>query len=336
METYLEVQDYMVAIICPLPVELSAMILMLDERHTLPRINIIHDDNNYNCGSICGHNVVLVNLPLRKNGNISASSAINTLHRTFTNIQVTLLVGIGGGLPSEEGPNDPGKNIYLGDVVIGWDGDRTQPIVHWDAGRVARVLPLPDRRILNALGGMKSMEHLSEAKHQEYLSKCTTRKEFIFPGRDKDRLYETAYLHKPNPSGACINCDSHRLIRREVRSTNDFQVHFGKIVSMESVVNTADVRDQIRDVTGALCVEMEAAGILERKNCLVIRGISDYADSHKNNLWKPYASATAASVAREFLSILNAGVSPEHRPVSTSESPSTSNFDWLSIPSWFC
>lgn len=35
--------------------------------------------------------------------------------------------------------------------------------------------------------------------------------------------------------------------------------------------------------------------------CLVIRGISDYADSHKNKIWQPYAAATAASYAKEFL-----------------------------------
>jgi len=35
--------------------------------------------------------------------------------------------------------------------------------------------------------------------------------------------------------------------------------------------------------------------------CIVIRGISDYADSHKNNQWKHYAAATAAAYAKELL-----------------------------------
>ena len=38
--------------------------------------------------------------------------------------------------------------------------------------------------------------------------------------------------------------------------------------------------------------------------CLVIRGICDYADSHKNKLWQPYAAATAAAYAKELLSII--------------------------------
>jgi hypothetical protein len=40
--------------------------------------------------------------------------------------------------------------------------------------------------------------------------------------------------------------------------------------------------------------------------CLVIRGICDYADSHKNKRWQPYAAATAAACAKELLSIIPA------------------------------
>jgi hypothetical protein len=36
----------------------------------------------------------------------------------------------------------------------------------------------------------------------------------------------------------------------------------------------------------------------------VIRGICDYADSHKNKQWQPYAAGTAAAYAKEVLSII--------------------------------
>jgi nucleoside phosphorylase len=39
--------------------------------------------------------------------------------------------------------------------------------------------------------------------------------------------------------------------------------------------------------------------------CLVIRGICDYADSHKNKIWQPYAAATAASYAKELLLVIS-------------------------------
>jgi hypothetical protein len=35
--------------------------------------------------------------------------------------------------------------------------------------------------------------------------------------------------------------------------------------------------------------------------CLFIRGICDYADSHKNKRWQPYAAVTAAAYAKEVL-----------------------------------
>ena len=57
---------------------------------------------------------------------------------------------------------------------------------------------------------------------------------------------------------------------------------------------------------GVLCVEMEAAGLMDEFSCLVIRGTCDYADSHKNERWQPYAAATAAAYAKELLSIIPA------------------------------
>ena len=57
---------------------------------------------------------------------------------------------------------------------------------------------------------------------------------------------------------------------------------------------------------GILCVEMEAAGLMDEFSCLVIRGICDYADSHKNKSWQPYAAATAAAYAKELLFIIPA------------------------------
>lgn len=38
--------------------------------------------------------------------------------------------------------------------------------------------------------------------------------------------------------------------------------------------------------------------------CIVIRGICDYADSHKNDDWQPYAAAAAAAYAKELLAII--------------------------------
>jgi nucleoside phosphorylase len=49
---------------------------------------------------------------------------------------------------------------------------------------------------------------------------------------------------------------------------------------------------------------MEAAGLMNDFPCLVIRGICDYADSHKNKGWKGYAAAAAAAYAKELLLVV--------------------------------
>jgi nucleoside phosphorylase len=49
--------------------------------------------------------------------------------------------------------------------------------------------------------------------------------------------------------------------------------------------------------------------------CLVIRGISDYADSHKNKMWYPYAAATAAAYAKELLLVIPGQAVIEMSPI---------------------
>ncbi|KAE9580194.1 Vegetative incompatibility protein HET-E-1 [Colletotrichum fructicola] len=56
---------------------------------------------------------------------------------------------------------------------------------------------------------------------------------------------------------------------------------------------------------------MEAAGLMNTFPCLVIRGICDYADSHKDKRWQPHAAIIAAAYAKELLSLVHA---PETGP----------------------
>jgi hypothetical protein len=49
---------------------------------------------------------------------------------------------------------------------------------------------------------------------------------------------------------------------------------------------------------------MEAAGLMNGLPCLVIRGICDYSNLHKNKKWQPYAAAAAAAYAKDLLSVV--------------------------------
>lgn len=67
-------------------------------------------------------------------------------------------------------------------------------------------------------------------------------------------------------------------------------------------MKSEDTRDNISaKFHNAFCPEMEAAGLMDIFPCLVIRGICDYSDSHKNEKWQHYAAATAAAYARQIL-----------------------------------
>jgi nucleoside phosphorylase len=63
----------------------------------------------------------------------------------------------------------------------------------------------------------------------------------------------------------------------------------------------ATIRDALAKEKGILCFEMEAAGLMNRFPCLVVRGICDYSDSHKNKGWQGYAAMTAAAYAKDLL-----------------------------------
>lgn len=60
-------------------------------------------------------------------------------------------------------------------------------------------------------------------------------------------------------------------------------------------------RDALVAKKGVLCFEMEAAGLMNHFPGLVIRGICDYSDSHKNKEWQGYAAMTAAAYAKDLL-----------------------------------
>jgi hypothetical protein len=88
-------------------------------------------------------------------------------------------------------------------------------------------------------------------------------------------------------------------------------IHYGTIGSSDIVVKDGVLRDAVRDELGVICVEMEAAGFIDSFEGLVIRGICDYADSHKNDRWQPYAAAAAAAYAKELLTHIPAFSNPD-------------------------
>ena len=105
--------DYTVGWICALEAELAASQAMLDREHP-DHLQAENDTNTYTLGRIGRHNVVLACLPSGTTGISAAAIAARDLLRSFPRVRFGLMVGVGGGAPS----NDRCQDIRLGDVVV--------------------------------------------------------------------------------------------------------------------------------------------------------------------------------------------------------------------------
>ena len=120
--------DYTVGIICPLEVEMTAVRYMLDEEHArLPGKD--SDRNRYILGKMGDHNVAIGYLPQGSQGIGAAATVATDMRRTFPSVQLRLLVGIGGGIPSKK------NDIHLGDVVVGMPDGIHGGVVQYDLGK---------------------------------------------------------------------------------------------------------------------------------------------------------------------------------------------------------
>ena len=300
--------DYTVGWLCALPLsERVAALDSLDEEHqAVP--GSAYDENTYHFGSINGHNVVIACLPPGQPGPVEAARLVEPLSQSFPNMTIHLFVGIGGGIPRTPTPQDPTKDIRLGDVVIGWAEEKGAPgIIHHDNVRflpggeieLLGTLDKPHRKLLSAFGTLLTNHKRNTTIFEKHLEYITRNNRFCRPDLP-DHLYNPNYDHVGESD--CADCGPNHLIERVERKDKKFIFHQGTILSGSSVMKDPERRDALRRrFHNAICFEMEAAGVMDQTRCLVIRGVADYADSHKNGQWQEYAAATAASFAREFL-----------------------------------
>jgi len=310
--------DYHVAWVCPLAdVELLPARLMLDEEHSTPPYDTHYDENTYICGAINGHAVVVATCPQGETGNVNAGRLTGSMFKTFPNIRMAVLVGIGGGIPRSTSSGDPLDDIHLGDVVVGWPGDGKPACVYHDRGRskvggkfeLVGTMQNPDWRLLQALSILASDQEMGKTTFADQLRRLQNYKKFAQkfarPSLEYDRLFKATYHHVGDYRSNCVACDYKELVQRPQRSADDAHelvFHRGRIATGNAVIQDGELRDEIgARCDGALCVEMEAAGVDVNRTCLVIRGISDYADSHKDDVWRSHAAGNAAAFARGLL-----------------------------------
>ncbi|OPB44044.1 hypothetical protein A0O28_0023620 [Trichoderma guizhouense] len=309
---------YTVGIVCALPKELMAVRILFDNKAGCYENDVWReipdkDDNCYVFGRMGDHDVVALCLPSGAYGTNSAASAVSSMNRTFDNIAFYLLVGIGGGVPSNK------NDIRLGDVVVSTPTGEYPGVVQHDFEKVTQhgeyerlgSLQRPPNFLLSAVSIVQSDPDLSLSYLLKDIAMIGERQQaYRYPGVSHDKLFAAEVTHASGYD-TCSKCEGPTVERKDRRiidsSSGEYQVpkiHYGNIASGNQVIKNAQKRDEIGRKCKVLCIEMEAAGIMNTVPCLVIRGICDYADSHKNDEWQEYAAATAAAYAKSLLSVV--------------------------------
>lgn len=297
--------EYTVGWVCALPVELTAAKEMLDEKyHELPVIG--DDTNTYTLGRIGKHNVVLAGLPAGQTGTSPAEAVAMQMRSTFQALRFGLMVGIGGGVPSKD------ADIRLGDIAVSQPKNGHGGVVQYDhvknmPSKLERIgfLNAPPSALLTAVTTLRANQKRGENSLSPLLSKLERLPGFSRGQAGSDVLFKAEYNHVGG--GDCESCAAAEMVQRHERISDEPVVHYGTIASGNQVMKYGIDRDHVSsEFGGVLCFEMEAAGLMNSFPCLVIRGICDYADSHKNKKWQPYAAGTAAAYAKELLSVVPA------------------------------
>jgi nucleoside phosphorylase len=306
-------KDYTVGWICAISTERVAAQAFLDEQHGRPEHVATNDNNVYTLGKVGKHNVVIAVLPDGEYGIAAAAGVARDMLSSFPDVRVGLMVGIGGGAPSRR------HDIRLGDVVVSAPRNGNGGVFQYDFGksiqdqvfRTTGFLNQPPMLLRAAVADIKAEyesegHKLEEAINDILEAKPRLRKKYKRPASSTDRLYQSGVVHPINDIESCAttcgdNPSTLTMRPERVEDEDNPAVHYGLIASANQLMKDALFRDKLAEEKDVLCFEMEAAGLINQFPCLVIRGICDYSDSHKNKQWQGYAAMAAASYAKDLL-----------------------------------
>ncbi|KAK8156171.1 ankyrin repeat protein [Phyllosticta citrichinensis] len=257
------------------------------------------------------HNVDIAVLPNGEYGLTSAATVATDLLHTFANVRIGLVVGIAGGAPTTK------HDIRLGDVVVSSQSDgEGGGVFQHDFGKTIQngafqntlYLNQPPNLLRSAITGLSADHAVDGHTFEEDINAILERKErlrdkFSRPDLATDWLYKSEYTHRGPDSDAfcsdvCGNNEENFVSRPDrQRRKDDPVVHYGIVASANQLMKDATVRDKLARERNVLYFKMEAAGLMNHYPCMVIRGICDYADSHKNKEWQ--------GISQDFESLKN-------------------------------
>ncbi|RKK81842.1 hypothetical protein BFJ69_g3450 [Fusarium oxysporum] len=303
---------YTVGWVCALSTEFTAAQEQFDEEyepHESPEHRDANDFNVYSFGKIKGHMVVVAVLPNGQYGTASAATVAKDMIRSFRNIRFGLMVGIGGGAPTKQ------HDIRLGDVVVSSPSPGQSGVFQYDFGKATKDVfqhtashNKPPPLLLAAVAGLKTQYERKGLQIHDKVSTIVANNKRLSAkyGRpeDPDSLFSHSIGHNSDPCHEfCVTAPTDLIDRTPRQEPMEVvEVHYGTIASGNTLMKDPFKRDELASKANILCFEMEAAGLMDGFRCLVIRGICDYSDSHKNDSWQGYAAMTAAVYAKQILS----------------------------------
>ncbi|KFG77469.1 Pfs, NACHT and Ankyrin domain protein [Metarhizium anisopliae] len=293
--------DYLVGWICATWTEYVAAQAALDKEHEQPEHLSPNDSNDYTLGIIAHYNVAIACSPYSEYKTTSAATVATNMLQSFPNIRMGLLVGIGGGVPSTQ------RDIRLGDIVVGIPRDGQGSVFQYDfdetvntrAFRKTQFLsPLPFSLLKEVTSFRSEKEYkgykIREVKDHILQKSPTLQKIYNKPDLDADLLLDP----EVSPILTTANFYNRSKLRR-VQNTPT--VHYGVIASAKQPITDAALRDALAAHRNVLCFETEAADFQNPFPYLVIRGICDYSDSHRDTKWQGYAIVAAAAYVKVLL-----------------------------------
>jgi nucleoside phosphorylase len=299
---------------------------MLDEEYP-DLLQAEKDTNTYTLGRIGQHNVVLACLPSGTTSISAAATAARDLLRSFPRV---LMVGVGDGAPSDPSDN-PRRGIRLGDVIVSNPASMVREkyiylislnlqkstigVLQYDFGKTIKdgkfiqigSLNTPPAALMTGVSKLREL-HLRKGsvirKHVNSMLELNPAMQggFSYPNPDDDQLFQADYDHMDSGKD-CKSCNQKCLIQRKPRTSNVPVIHYGLIGSANQIMRHGVTREKLRQESGIICFEMEAAGLMNNFPCLVIRGICNYSDTHIHKNWQPYAAAYAKELLGAIPSI---------------------------------
>jgi nucleoside phosphorylase len=332
--------EFEIAIICALPLEFNAVEALFDDSYDEFGSTYGQqegDGNWYRTGRIGRHNVVLA--CLSRMGKGGAASMASSLRVSFVKVNLAILAGICGGVPFPEHSELILGDVIISDSVLEYDFGRQYPNGFRQKHGTRETLRGASRSIHSLLSGLRTQRMHNKLRDEitKYLRDLQRHGPWQYPGVTQDLLFDASYRHKhylPDGAVGCVCADCHTsqdpvcddvfnndchtlgcsgaLVQRSRLNTDQITpyVHFGTMASADTVMKSGEHRDALARGEKVIGFEMEGAAILDNLPCIVIKGVCDYADCHKNKIWQDYAAASAACCIKAFLDCIP-GTTPD-------------------------